>query len=187
MTTKMISDKNKMKQRRGISQIIASLLMLALVATVGTVLLIQGNESVETFNSFVNFYRESQTTSAQESILIEHVTFVPTNKTVNFWIRNTGTIEITVDRITMVKTDTQEMIIQNETTAITQTIYPKELEKIQVSTPDSIFLGIVTAAPLKWEKNYLATSTPLNASEYRISITTARGNSFETIAKPFNT
>lgn len=182
----MISQ-NKMKKHRGISQIIGTVLMLAIVATLGSVLLIQGTQSIEVFNSFVNFYKDSQTTAAQESILIEHVTFVPTNKTVNFWLRNTGTIEVTVDRITMVKIDTQELVIQNETTSITQTIYPKELEKIQVSTSDSAFLGIVTAAPLKWEKNYLATSTPLNASEYRISITTARGNSFETIARPFNT
>lgn len=174
-----------MKKHRGISQIIGTVLMLAIVATFGSVLLIQGVGSIETFNSFVNFYKESQTTAAQESIIIEHVTFVPTNKTVNFWIRNTGTIEVTIDRITMVKVDTQELVIQNETTAITQTIYQKELEKIQVSTTDAAFATISSAGT--WNSNYLATSTPLSASEYRISITTARGNSFETIARPFNT
>ena len=180
MTT-IIFITNRIKLQRGISQVVASLIMLAIVATFGTVFLIQGMEGISTFNSTVEFFKESQTKAAQESIIIEHVTFYPSNTTVSFWIRNTGVIEVTVDRITMVKVDTQDLIIENST--VTNTIFVKELEEIRI-TPLTI---PSSTNPDQWDSNHDVTGISLNSSEYRISITTARGNSFEAIAKPFNT
>lgn len=173
--------KNRTMTQRGVSQIVASLIMLALVATFGAVFLIQGMEGISTFNSSIEFFKESQTKAAQESIIVEHVTFLPTGKMVSLWIRNTGMIDVTIDRITMVKVDTQDLVIDNST--VSEEIFVKELEQITI-TPSTIFSADV---PEDWDSNYIATSNRLNSSEYRISITTARGNSFETIARPFNT
>ena len=47
------------KKRRAVSQVIGALFALAIVATFGSVLLIQGVQGVENFTAFLNIFEET--------------------------------------------------------------------------------------------------------------------------------
>ena len=154
--------------------------MLAIVTVVGSVLFIQGVEGINSFNAFLSvFSEEGESETVHESIIIEHVRFDPVgSKDVELWLRNTGLTTIGIDRITMVRIDTQELIINFDTA---ETIFGEEIIKITV-TGDDVDIGACT----EWDCSEEG-DADLEDDEYRISITSGRGNSFETIATPFNT
>jgi len=168
----------KGKKRRGVSTVIGTLLMLAVVTSVGSVLFLQGLTGINTFNNFLAiFSEEGESESVHESILIEHIRFVPTAVDVEFWLRNNGLERLSIDRITMVKIDTQDLIIDE---SLNDDIFGQELVKITLTSallPDNC---------TQWDSSGCG-SEVLADDEYRISVTSSRGNSFETIARPFNT
>lgn len=158
-------------KKRGISQIMGSMFMLALVVPVGVVIVTKGlNEAGEISNrltSGITFQNEG----GQEDIVFEHVRFDPAGNQVTISLRNVGTVESTIAKITMVKTDTQEVLINNKNLAV-------------VAQP-RVGTSVLEAANLqfsaKWDDpNYVN-------SEYRISIMTDRGNFYGMVARPFNT
>lgn len=159
--------------------------MLAVVTVVGSALFIQGLGGITDFNTFLAvFSEEGETDMVHESIIIEHVRFHPENESVGFWLRNTGLTTVTIDRITMVKVDTQDLIINKD---LAEEIFGKEINLINVT--GHTLPGSLT----KWNESYDDDNNPgtpdaaLEDSEYRISVTSVRGNSFETTAAPFNT
>jgi len=173
----------KEKKRKGVSTVIGSLLMLAIVTVVGSVLMIQGVQGITSFNSFLAiFSEEGESESVHESILIEHIRFHPTSltKDVQFWLRNNGLERVGIDRITMVNVDTQDLIINK---SFTEDIFGQEL-LITSATGNDVTLPGNCA---KWDSSSCTNGEDLDGNEYRISVTTTRGNSFETIATPFNT
>ena len=171
----------KGKKRKGISTVIGTLFMLAVVTSVGSVLFIQGIQGVNSFNTFLAiFSEEGESESVYESILIEHVRFVPTSKAVEFWLRNNGLERVGIDRITMTKVDTQDLVINEDIINPAVSIFGEELKKITV-TPSTLPSGCAD-----WNSSGCP-GVNLADHEYRISVTTSRGNSFETIAAPFNT
>ena len=90
--------KNFLKSRKGVSQILGSVFMLAVVAAIGSVILIQGINDVNTFNSFLDVVRDDQVErSTNERFIVEHVRFVATSDQVYIWIRNIGTDDITTN------------------------------------------------------------------------------------------
>lgn len=157
----------KMSKRRGISQVVGTLLMVAIVAAVGSVILFQGINNINDFNYYLSFLTGSKNFS-YENVIIEHVRFNPTDNNLDIWIRNTGTVEIEIAKVTMVKMNTQELILNDNPNQI---ISISELKNINEHPT-----GIAA-----WQ------NPPYDTAEYRISITTASGNSFETMARPFNT
>jgi len=173
----------KGKKRKGVSTVVGTLFMLAVVTSVGSVLFIQGLTGINTFNNFlVVFSEEGESESVHESILIEHVRFDPAgSKDVQFWLRNNGLERVGIDRITMVRVDTQELIINKDFTNPAVELFGQELEKITVTGSD-VDIGSCT----EWDCSDEGDAA-LEGDEYRISVTTARGNSFETVATPFNT
>ena len=173
----------KEKKRKGVSTVIGTLFMLAIVTSVGSVLAIQGISGINSFNTFLAiFSEEGESESVYESILIEHVRFVPTSKAVEIWLRNNGLERVGIDRITMVKVDSQDLVFNEELTNPAVALFGEELEKITV-TPSTLPNGCAD-----WNSSSACNpSVVLADHEYRISVTTARGNSFETIAAPFNT
>ncbi|MGQ0376248.1 MAG: hypothetical protein ACT4OW_01930 [Nitrososphaerota archaeon] len=174
-------------QRRAVSQIIGSLFMLAIVAAFGSILLFQGLEGSRDFTEFLDIFNKGQGESVKEDLMITHVKFGPSNKHVNFWIRNTGSTDIVIDRITMVRIDTQALIVNNKTSTSIVQIFPGEIERIDLSG------GSVSASPssITFESNCDTwddtSGCTMRNGHYRLTVVTSRGNIFETVAQPFNT
>ena len=171
----------KEKKRKGVSTVIGTLLMLAIVTSVGSVLMMQGVQGVNSFNTFLAvFSEEGESESVYESILIEHVRFDPTSKDVEIWLRNNGVERVGIDRIAMVNFDTQDLIIYKD---LAVSIFGKETKKITITNPDVTLPGNCA----DWNSTSCAVGVVLAEDEHRTSVTTARGNSFETITSSFNT
>jgi len=158
------------KKRRGVSQIIGALLMVAVVVIVGTAILLPGLSAIEDFRNVISV-EDRKNDSARESLVIEHVNFTPNSQAVNLYVRNTGSISAIVDTMTIVKIDTQELLLN--VNGINEEIFVKEVSTI---TRSATLTGI-----LNWE------DSPYNDKSYEISITTVRGNSFKIVAIPYNT
>jgi len=180
---KLISLNYKVKNRKAVSQVIGSVFMLAIVASVGSLVLIQGLGGINTFEAFLDTVKQNQVIqSTHERIVVEHVRFVPSSKEVDIWIRNTGTDDVTIDTVAMVKISTQELVILNKTSD--HQIFPDELAILVnggTNSPSDVTLpsGCGTT---RWDQS----ATCFNAN-YKISITTVQGSSFDLVVRPFNT
>ncbi len=147
--------------------------MLAIVGGIGSILLFQGMNAINSFNSALSIFDVETKDAARESLVIAHVRFHDTDD-VTLWIRNTGTIDVVIDTITMVRIDTQELLLNNSTIAA------------EVDFADQV--------PLKDIKQAGPMDTSLSTSwgsvlgeKFRITVTTTRGSSFDVVAKPLNT
>ena len=172
------------KKRRAVSQVIGALFALAIVATFGSVLLIQGVQGVENFTAFLNIFEETEAKSAQEVFIVEHVKFNATttgdnHEEIDIWIRNTGKIDIIIDRISIVKINTQELIVSKE--SINQDVFQKELRQISLSSSD-VTMPSVSCLCTDWEDVF----NTEGSTEYRITVTTIRDKSVESVAGLFN-
>lgn len=156
------------RKRRGVSQIIGALLMLSIVVVIGTAILLPGLSAIEDFRN-VMLVEDEKNDSSRESLIIEHVNFTPDSQAVTLYVRNTGIISAIVDTITIVKIDTQDLLLN--VNGINDEIFVKEVSEI---TRNAILGG-------KWEDG------PYKDKSYEISVTTVRGNSFKVIAIPYNT
>lgn len=148
-----------------------TMFMLALVVPVGTVIVTKGLNEVGEISNRLSSGITFQNEGGQEDIVFEHVRFDPTGNHVSISMRNVGTVDSTIVKLTMVKTDTQDLIINEKNLA--------------VDAQPRIGTNIVEVANLqfstRWDdQNYVN-------SEYKISILTERGNFFEIVARPFNT
>jgi len=168
------------KKRRAVSQVIGALLALAIVATFGSVLLIQGVQGVQNFTTFLDIFEETESKSAQEVFIVEHVTFdsTSTNKEIDVWVRNTGKIDIIIDKISIVKIDTQELIVNKEN--INQDVFQKEVRQITLSGSDVTLPS--SGTPTTWQGVY---NNDVDGV-YRITVSTTRDKSVETVAGLFN-
>jgi len=160
---------NKISKKRGLSSIIGTLLMVAVVATIGSVILFQALNGINDFNYYLSFLTGSKN-SSYESAIIEHVRFNPTTNDMDIWVRNTGTVQLEISTVTIVKMDTQNQIIASH-----------NRETIPISQMVNIDQQPIIPAGIVWN------DPTYSASDYRIAITTTSGNSFETTARPFNT
>src|SRR3989338_11474882 len=184
------------KKRRAVSQVIGSLFALAIVATFGSVLLIQGVQGVENFTAFLNIFEETESKSAQEVFIVEHVKFnatiidengntVDNHEEIDIWIRNTGKIDIIIDRISIVKINTQELIVNVE--GINQDIFQKEVRQItfgEITDADNEITmpSVSCSCSTSWQQVF----NTEGSTEYRITVSTTRDKSVETVAGLFN-
>ncbi|MCH8832660.1 MAG: hypothetical protein IIA81_00015 [Thaumarchaeota archaeon] len=166
-----IFPKNKTTSRRGISQILGSLFMLAIVVPVGIVILSQGLYEVADFSRFLSITKDHGINSVQEDIIFEHVRFEPTGNQVTVSIRNISTITSSIDKISIVKMDTQELLVYQDNLA----------SSLPLKDGTDIIVNANLASSGQWADSMYVDS------DYKISITTIRGNFFDTIARPFNT
>ncbi len=160
------------RSHRGISQIIGSLFMLAIVIPIGVVILSQGMHETAEFNYALTSQSSQKVDAVQESIIFEHIRFVPTSKEVIISLRNVGTIDTLINKISIIKMDTQELIVSQDNLA--PFISLKGSGDVSVTANFSL---------LDWDA--MKTANP--DSEYKISLITSRGNFFDTIGRPFNT
>jgi hypothetical protein len=148
-----------------------TMFMLALVVPVGTVVVTKGLNEVGEISNRLSSGITFQSEGGREDIVFEHVRFNPTDSQVTVSLRNVGGIESTITKITLVKTDTQEILINDKS--------------LLINAQPRVGTDIVSSANLqftaRWDDpNYVS-------SEYRISVLTEKGNFFEIVARPFNT
>lgn len=160
----------KKRSKRAVSQIIGTLFMLAIVVPIGTVIVTKGLNQVGQINNQLASGVSIENERGQEDIMFEHIRFDPNSKQLTIYLRNVGTIDSTISKLTVVKTDTQELIVNDQN--LGKDAQPK--------------VGITVV-----ETGNISTSTwndPLyKNSEFKIAITTEKGNFFEISARPFNT
>jgi len=158
------------KNRRAVSQIMGSVAILGIVASVGSVIFFNGMDSISAFTYDLSFHEASKNQIHREDIIFEHVRFEPNTDDIIIDLANIGTVESTIASATIVKIDDQEIIAN--WVDVNQSIQIKDTGQIVL---DNLALGTT------WnDVNYLD-------KEYKISLTTTRGNFFTTIASPFNT
>lgn len=156
------------------------LLMLAIVVPLGTVVLLSGVTEITAFNNSMSNTIEYRNNGIQEDLVFEHVRFEPNSKIVTISTLNTGSVDIIVDRITLVNMSNQDILFK--------------IDGVGAFTP--VVLSVQNSTDIDIEADLLRYGNPLfnwqdgndpTNWEYRISIITARGNFFDTVARPFNT
>lgn len=167
------------KYRRGISQVIGNLVVLAIVSSIGSIILFNGLDEINAFNYDLSFHDSTRNDGLREDIVFEHIYFKPGTSDITISLLNVGSIDSTLDTITVVKSDTQEIIVDRESVSSlilsgNPTIILQGEKNIQISTALTEGSGL-------WDDPYYVDS------EYKISLTTSRGNFFATIAVPYNT
>jgi len=170
-----------MKNRRGVSQIIGSLMVLALVAAVGSVILFQGLAQINAFNHELTIHDTERNLALREDVLFEHVRFnditTDLDTDVVLYLANIGSTDTTIATVTIVKIDTQELILREEI-RVGNTIVLEDHIELKVPNAD---LSNWTSLGPQWDDDYYLDK------DYKISIVTSKGNFFTTVAQPPNT
>jgi len=163
---------NSLKKRRAISQVMGSVVILGVVTSIGSVVLFNGMNQINAFSYDLSFHDKPKNEAYREKIMFEHVRFEPGTNDLILYLANIGTTESTIESITVVQLDTQNILVDWEE-GVTSTIQIKES-----SDPITVNANL----------NSLTWNDPIYLnSEYKISITTSKGNFFSTVASPFNT
>ncbi len=156
-----------------------SLVILGIVSSVGSVILLNGLGSVSAFTYDLSFHEKSKNLTHREAIIFEYVRFEPNTDNIAINLANIGTVESTISTITILQIDTQEIIAN--WIDVNQPIQIKDNQKITLDDADDSEIQLTGVVTDTWnDVNYLT-------SEYKISLTTTRGNFFTTVASPFNT
>ena len=170
--------KHTFKKRRGVSQVIGSLVILGIVSSVGSVILFNGMDNISAFTYDLSFHEKSKNKLHREDLIFEHVRFEPNTDNISINLANIGTVESTVSTITILKIDNQEIIAN--WVDVNQSIQIKDNQKIVLDDIDDSEIILNPVESVWNDVSYLN-------SEYKISLTTTRGNFFTTVASPFNT
>jgi len=174
-----VSSKFRLKNRCAVSQIVGSLVILAIVTSIGSVILFNGMSSISAFTYDLSFHEKSKNLTHREDILFEYVRFEPNTDNIAITLANIGTVESTISTITILKIDTQEIIVN--WVDVNQSIQIKDNQKITLDDIDDSEIQLTGIVTDTWnDANYLT-------SKYKISLTTTKGNFFTTVASPFNT
>jgi len=163
---------NSLKQRRAVSQVMGSVVILGVVTSIGSVVLFNGMNQINAFSYDLSFHDKPKNEAYREKIMFEHVRFEPGTDQIILYLANIGTTESTIESITVVQVDTQNILVDWEE-GIVSTIQIKE-------SGDPIILN-ANLNSLTWD------DATYRTSEYKISITTSKGNFFSTVASPYNT
>ena len=170
--------KYSLKNRRAVSQIMGSIVILGIVSSVGSVILFNGMDSISAFTYDLSFHEKSKNQIHREDIIFEHVRFEPNTDNLTINLANIGTVESTISTITILKIDNQEIIAN--WVNVNQSIQIQDNQQIILDVLDDSDILLTPSTAIWNDVNYLN-------SEYKISLTTTRGNFFTTVASPFNT
>jgi len=173
-----VLSKFPVKKRRAVSQVMGSIVILGIVSSVGSVILFNGMNSISAFTYDLSFHEKSKNEIHREDIIFEHVRFEPDTDNIAISLANIGTVESTISTITVVKINTQEIVAN--WVDVNQSIQVKDFQKITLDDVNDSEI-ILTPIDSTWNN-----STYFDY-EYKISLTTTRGNFFSTVASPFNT
>ena len=169
------------RNRRGISSIIGSLIVLALVASVGSVILFQGLNQINAFNYDLTLHDAEHVNELREDIIFQQVRFdprpSPDGTELELYLANVGSIDSTISSVTVVKIDTQELIFNRVT--------PPASEATILIEDDTMIT--LSGANLPNGVDNIWDSDEYRDSSYKITVSTSKGNFFSTIAEPFIT
>ncbi|EGG42439.1 Hypothetical protein Nlim_0620 [Candidatus Nitrosarchaeum limnium SFB1] len=149
-----------------------SVVILGVVTSIGSVVLFNGMNQINAFSYDLSFHDKTKNEAYRENLLFEHVRFEPGTDQLILFLANIGSTESTIESITVVKTDTQDLVVDWNSN-VNSNIQIKE-------SSDPITLNANLGSSTWNDPSYLN-------SKYKISITTSKGNFFTTIAAPFNT
>ena len=149
--------------------------MVAVVVPIGVIILSSGMSEVAEFNQKVGVNNEQNLNRVQEDVVFEHVRFVPTTKEVILSLRNIGTIETDINKITIVRMDTQDLIFSQDNLA----------DFVSLKSYSDISINGDLPGADTWNDGDV--NGLYRDSDYKISVITSRGNFFDTVARPFNT
>jgi hypothetical protein len=166
------------KNRRAVSQVMGSIVILGIVSSVGSVILFNGMNSISAFTYDLSFHEKSKNQIHREDIIFEHVRFEPNTDNISIDLANIGTVDSTITNITILKIDTQEIIAN--WVDVNDSVEIKNNQKITLDGIDDSEI-ILTTGTQTWNDPYYVNS------EYKISLTTSKGNFITTVASPFNT
>ena len=155
-----------------------SLVILGVVSSVGSVILFNGMDSISAFTYDLSFHEKSKNQIHREDLVFEHVRFEPNTDNMTIDLANIGSVDSTISTITILKIDNQEIIAN--WVEINQSIPIKNSQQISLDTLDDSEIILNPPTSIWNDAGYLN-------SEYKISLTTTRGNFFSTVASPFNT
>ena len=150
-------------------------MILALVAAVGSVILFQGLNQINAFNHELTIHDTERNLALREDVLFEHVWFDLSGETVTLYLANIGTTDVDISTVTMVKIDTQQLILR-ETIPAGATILLEDHIELNVTADLSDFTSVE-----EWQDEYY------NNTDYKITINTSKGNFFDAVVKPPNT
>ncbi len=163
---------NSLKKRRAVSQVMGSVVILGVVTSIGSVVLFNGMNQINAFSYDLTFHDKPKNEAFRENLMFEHVRFEPGTDQIILYLANIGTTESTIESITVVKIDTQNILV-NWDESVGTTIQIKE-------SSDPVIIN-ANLNSQTWDDPAYRTS------EYKISITTSKGNFFSTVASPYNT
>jgi len=151
--------------------------MLAIVVPIGSVILVNGMGTIAGFTNSLSNTIDVKNEGIQEDLVFEHVRFDPSDDTVEISIKNIGSVETIIDRVTLVNMTSQNVLfsISGIGTFDTNPILIKD-SRLLVLDPVNLEDGCIIwncGSTTNWE--------------YKISIITSRGNFFDTIVRPYNT
>jgi hypothetical protein len=153
-------------RRRAVSQIIGTLIMLGIVAVAGGVLFIKGLQVLTDFNAVVSAESNSAAEKIQEKLTITHVRFHKddsnNDRNATIYLRNTGQVEADIISIKILNRDEQTLDCCDSFSSST----------LQIQDPTQITVTLDN----EWNKN----------DDYKVSIVTARDNTFTKFVRPPN-
>lgn len=149
--------------------------MLAIVIPIGTVILFNGTSQINSFNNELSNSLEFTNDGIQEDIVFEHIRFDKNSKQVMISLRNTGTVETTIDRISIVNMTNQKLVFKITNISTFSPII------IPLKNSTDVTVDAVDIEGANW-----GIGNP-TGKEYRISVITSRGNFFDTVARAYNT
>jgi len=88
--------KGPLGHRKGISTIIANLLMVAIVLTLATSLFIWATSSFGVYQGSAGLWFSSRSEAMRERFVVEEVWFTDAGAKINIYVRNVGDIDITI-------------------------------------------------------------------------------------------
>ena len=100
------------KSRRAISQIMGSVVILGVVTSIGSVIMFNGMHEINAFTYDLTFHDKSKNEAFREDLIFEHVRFEPNTNQIVISLANIGTIDSTVESLSVVKIDTQEILVK---------------------------------------------------------------------------
>ncbi len=156
--TLFLNDMQKSK-KKGFSTIIASLLMLLIVVSVGTTLFMQSVSSVSNLSDSNMIFFDRRSKAVKEDVVVENIIFVSsTPKNATVFVRNAGAIEFHVTSIYVSKISSGTA--QDLSFTINQTV--------NIGSVDQITLGNFNWVP---------------GATYKFTIATLRGSLAVEVAK----
>jgi len=181
-----VFSKLSMKNRRAVSQIMGSVVILGIVSSLGSVIMFNGMDSISAFTYDLSFHEQSKNEIHREDIIFEHVRFEPNDDKIEIDLINIGTVDSTISNITILKIDTQEIIAN--WVDVAEPVLVETNQRIILDNSDILLTnGIVTQT---WDDDYYyyIDANPANpVAKYKISLATVKGNFFTTVVSPFNT